>query len=239
MDRIVIVKVGSTFPALAEARGDFEHWILAGMEGDGQPATVVDAAGGASLPSYEGIGGVVVTGSHAKVTDHEAWSERTAEWLVGAVEKALPLLGICYGHQLLAYALGGEVGDNPRGRDFGLAEVRLTEAARDDALLSGFPPAMRLYVAHSQSVLRLPGGAVRLASSGLDPNQAFVAGKCAWGVQFHPEFDAEVVQTYIEHFADALTAEGINPSRLAAACGDTPHGSRILRRFAQIAGRAV
>jgi GMP synthase (glutamine-hydrolysing) len=79
MGKIVIAKAGSTFPALATRRGDFEHWILAGMQVDEDQASVVDVAGGASLLGYDGVEGVVVTGSHAMVTEQRPWSERLAE----------------------------------------------------------------------------------------------------------------------------------------------------------------
>ena len=59
-------------------------------------------------------------------------------------------------------------------------------------------------------------------------------GEAAWGVQFHPEFDAEVVTTYIEHYAERLRAEGQDPDALSAGCCDTPVGTTILRRFGQI-----
>ena len=59
-------------------------------------------------------------------------------------------------------------------------------------------------------------------------------GEAAWGVQFHPEFDAEVVTTYIEHYAEYLRAEGQDPAALSAGCCDTPVGTTILRKFGEI-----
>ena len=60
-------------------------------------------------------------------------------------------------------------------------------------------------------------------------------GDAAWGVQFHPEFDAEVVRTYIYHHAEVLRREGQDPAELAAGCRDTPYGTAILTRFLEIA----
>lgn len=234
---MLIVKVGETLPSLRSRRGDFEHQILAGMQLDLERTLIVDVRNGGRLPEVDGLSGVVITGSHAMVTEHQAWSERTADWLTQAVEKGVPVLGICYGHQLLAHALGGEVGNNLYGPEFGTVEVHLDDVAQQDPLLGGFPNPIKVHVSHTQSVLRLPEGARRLASSAMDANQAFVVGGCAWGVQFHPEFDAGVVRTYIAHFQDALRAEGHDPQRLIDMCQDTPFGPQILRRFLEFVDR--
>lgn len=232
---IIIVKVGSTLPALRSANGDFEDWILAGLADSSSQKHVVDVCNGCALPSYDGMSGVVVTGSHAMVTEHQEWSERTARWLVEAVGRKIPILGICYGHQLLAYALGGEVGNNPNGREFGTVDVHLEGRARDDALLGCFPTPIKVHVSHTQSVLRLPPQAKRLAYSERDENQAFVVGDSAWGVQFHPEFDAGIVREYISSHREVLSAEGQNPAELVAKSVDTQFGTEILKRFAAIA----
>lgn len=221
-------------PSLAARRGDFEDWILAGIGVGIKQTAVVDVRNGGSLPPYEHISGVVITGSHAMVTEHRDWSERTVLWLRGAVERKIPTLGICYGHQLLAYALGGEVGDNPNGLEAGTVDVHLNGAVQDDPLFAGFPSPIRGYTGHHQSVLRLPLGARLLASSAMDTHQAFVMGECAWGVQFHPEFDADITIEYIRRESQALQAQGREPERLIRGCVDTPHGPDLLRRFVAI-----
>ena len=119
MKEMLVVKTGSTFPALRARRGDFEQWVIAGMRMTGRAARVVDVSREEPLPKPEDTSGVVITGSHAMVTDHHEWSENTAAWLQNAFAVHLPILGICYGHQLLAYTLGGRVGDNSNGREVG------------------------------------------------------------------------------------------------------------------------
>ena len=238
IEKLLIIKTGETLPSLLRRRGDFEDWILSGLGVRADDVMVIDVREGSRLPEYGGIRGAVVTGSHANVTEHSDWSERTARWLPGAVERRIPFLGICYGHQLLAYALGGEVGDNPNGREFGTLEIELAEAARKDELLD-LPDScnpLRMQVCHSQAVLRLPDGATRLASSSLDPNQAFLVGERAWGVQFHPEFDAEITRTYIQHYRQELVAEGQDVDGLLVGCRDAGWGQVILQRFAAIVG---
>jgi GMP synthase (glutamine-hydrolysing) len=224
-------------PSLLSQRGDFADWILAGMKISHEMPLVVDVRESPVLPAYDSMAGIVVTGSHAMVTEHQGWSERTAEWLAGSVENRIPILGICYGHQLLAYALGGEVDNNPQGQEFGTVEIYLEDRAQEDALLGGFPTRIKMQVSHTQSVLRLPSQAKRLAYSERDRNQAFVVKGFAWGVQFHPEFDAAIVREYICSHRESLIQEGQNPAELMAKSLDTPYGAAILKRFASIVGQ--
>jgi len=225
MTELLIIKTGNTMPSLKATRGDFEDWILAGMGLGAGRARVVDVAGGQILPRPGNAGAIVITGSHEMVSDRLDWSERTAAWLVEAVSCGTPILGICYGHQLLAHALGGEVNNNPRGPEMGTTEVTLPGEASADLLLRGLPSAINVHVSHSQSVLRLPPGAIRLAGNHWDRNQAFRFGDCAWGVQFHPEFDAGIMHAY--------AAE--EQSLAEITIFDTPFGAQILRRFASLA----
>jgi GMP synthase (glutamine-hydrolysing) len=169
------------------------------------------------------------------VTDHEAWSERTALWIPTVMEAQTPLLGICYGHQLIAYALGGEVGPNPRGRESGTVEVVLRDEARADPLFAGLPAAIRAHASHAQSVLRLPPGATWLGSNRHDPHHAYTVGRNTWCVQFHPEFSELTMRTYIDRCADELGVQGDDPAQLRESITETPHAEELLRRFAAIA----
>lgn len=211
--------------------GDFAHWIrvAAGLPRDG--AVVIDVQAGDTLPNREGFAGVIVTGSAAMVTDRLAWSEATAAWLRDAAHAGLPVFGICYGHQLLAHALGGEVGDNPVGREMGTVEIELLPAAAQDPLFAPLPASFDAQLTHLQAVLRVPAGAEVLARSAADPCQAFRWGDNAWGVQFHPEFSATHMRGYIEARKIALQREGLDPRAMLAAVGACPQARRVLRRF--------
>jgi GMP synthase (glutamine-hydrolysing) len=234
MERVLIVKTGTTVPGVAQRRKDFESWITTGMGLAERQVELVRVYQDEPLPAASEVAAVVVTGSSAMVTDREAWSERTAQWLAGAVEQGTPLLGICFGHQLLAHALGGKVDDNPLGRQIGTLDVTLHDAAEHDPLFGGFPRRLHLPVSHRQVVTMLPPGATLLASSERDPHHAFAHGELAWGVQFHPEFDADIVRGYIAARRDQLAAEGLDPDGLTAGATDTEHGTLLLRRFAQL-----
>jgi len=239
MGKVVIIKTGSTFPTLASKKGDFEDWIIAGMEIDRKDTVVVDATNHSPFPDYHDIAGIVITGSHAMVTEHHAWGERTARWLRAVIERRIPVLGICYGHQLLTYISGGTVGNNPNGREFGTIKVHLNAAAKNDPLLGILPDIIEVYVSHTQSVLRLPPDAQALASSEMDDHQAFVIGSCVWGVQFHPEFDAEILREYIKTYQHVLREQGSDPEGLLQNCKETPYGSLLLKRFHEIIYKRV
>lgn len=234
MKRIAVIKVGKTFDSLKSREGDFEDWIISGMGIRKEEARIINVCDGDPFPEYREISGIVITGSHEMVTEHQHWSEKTAAWLPKAVKENIPILGICYGHQLLAHAMGGKVGDNPRGREFGTVKLRPTPQAENDLLFAGFPSSLKVHVCHTQSVLVLPPKAFLLASSMMDPHQAFLVGECAWGIQFHPEFNALIGIHYIETFRKELKDEGKDPDALIEKCAESPWGGRLLSRFARI-----
>lgn len=232
---ILIVKTGSTLPGVAaRSSQDFEDWITEKMGVAPERVRVARVTEGEQLPSPRDLAAVVVTGSAAMVTSREPWSEMTGAWLASAVAAETPVLGICYGHQLLADALGGRVGRNPRGREIGTVAVQLTDAGAEDPLLGVLPRDFQVQATHLESVLELPPQARLLAGNRADPHQAFVIGPHAWAVQFHPELDADAIRGYIEGRREIIAREGQDPDALLARTADTDHGHQLLRRFAEL-----
>jgi GMP synthase (glutamine-hydrolysing) len=186
------------------------------------------------LPQPENLAAVVVTGSPAMVSARLDWSERTAKWLQKAVTAGIPVLGVCYGHQLLAHALGGTAGPNPAGRQIGTVKSQLIDIKGNDPLLGYLPVTFAAQTSHSEVVLEVPAGAQRLATSPLDENFAIRFAENAWGVQFHPEFSAAVTSDYIRYRADALREEGLNPEQLMTQVTNTDVAKSVLKKFAEI-----
>lgn len=232
---ILIVKTGTVVPDVAERRGDFEDLFAEGMGVGRDALRVVNVHRDEALPPPDAPDAVVVTGSAAMASGHDAWSDRTATWLAEATRAGTPILAVCYGHQLLAMGHGGAVGKNPRGREIGTIEVRPTPEAADDPLFANLPAPLRMQATHLESVLALPAAAVRLAGNAADPHQAFRMGDRAWGVQFHPELDSDIIRAYIARRREALAREGLDPDALMATAADSDHGRRLLRRFAELA----
>ncbi|HYD78239.1 MAG TPA: glutamine amidotransferase [Paucimonas sp.] len=234
---LVIFKVGNAVGNLAAELGDFEDWIVDAIGPTAVAIEIVDPRRGDALPRIAELGGAIVTGSGAMVTDRAPWSEELARWLRGAVAAQVPVLGICYGHQLLAHALGGEVGYHPGGIEIGTVTVERLPAAREDTLFGHLPDRFPAQAVHRQSVLRLPPGAVPLAGNGFEPHHAFRAGASAWGVQFHPEFGAEAMRRYIGHCTGHLAGGEAAAAALTERVVPTEEASSVLRTFASFVER--
>ncbi|HEX7989788.1 MAG TPA: glutamine amidotransferase, partial [Stenotrophomonas sp.] len=99
----LIVETGQPFPTLRRY-GRFPHWIRVAAGLEEADTVVVNVERGEQLPERTDFAATIVTGSAAFVTDRADWSERSADWLRDAAHAGMPLLGICYGHQLLAHA---------------------------------------------------------------------------------------------------------------------------------------
>lgn len=216
--------------------GTFPHWIrvAAGLAAD--EAVVANVERGDPLPPLgegrrTGFAGAIITGSGAMVTDRHDWSERSARWLRDAAHAGVPLFGICYGHQLIAHALGGEVGYNPVGREMGTIDLELHPHAAADPLFRGLPAQFPAQATHLQSVLRTPDGATVLARSPQDPVHAYRWGEHVWGVQFHPEFSGTHMRGYVRARHEALAREGRCSRQLSRSISAAPHARKVLRRF--------
>jgi len=234
---VLIMKTGETLLPLRAQGEDFEDWIRAGLGLSSATAPVVSVHQGHALPVVSSLAGVVITGSPAMLTDGAAWNVTAAQWLREALAVDLPVLGICYGHQLLAHAAGGHVDYHPAGREIGTVPVSLTAAAHDDALLAGLPIRFFAHTTHSQAVLKLPESAVLLGASAHDGHQVFRIGTRAWGVQFHPEFNARIMRTYVQERQLVLREEGVDVEALLRDIVETPAAGGVLRRFAALCGK--
>ena len=236
---LFVFKLGSTYPQTAQRLGDFDAWTLQALASPGVPLAVIDVEHGERLPDLRRCAGVVMTGSHAMVTDDLPWSVGLEGWLRDALHETIPLLGVCYGHQLLARAAGGAVGYHPAGREIGTVEIRTLPPSAADPLFGVVPNRFLAHTTHAQSVLELPSGAIRLAMNTYESNHAFRLGERAWGVQFHPEFDAQVMREYINGLAAQISALGRDVDELLREVTDTPAATEILRRFGDLVGARI
>jgi GMP synthase (glutamine-hydrolysing) len=237
MKSLFVIKAGSTFDSEVERLGDFETWVERGLGQLSCPVVVIDVVGGEPLPAPLLCAGAVVTGSHAMVTDNLPWSVAIERWIRELIVAGIPYLGICYGHQLLGRAAGGEVGYHPLGREVGTVTIELTEEGQQDPLFDGVPGCFAAHATHAQSVLRLPDGAVRLAFNDFEPNHAFRVGDSVWGVQFHPEYTREIMETYVRDEIADLEVEGKDGTVLRDVVAEAPFAGLVLTNFASFVTR--
>ncbi len=233
---LAVLVLGRTVEPLIARRGDFADWFRAGLRSadPALPLKTVRVFEGEPLPDPDELLGAVLTGSGSMVTDRAPWSEASIAWLARAVPTGLPTLGVCYGHQILAEAFGGRVDWNPSGREIGTIDVELTSAAAEHPLFTGLQAPLFAQATHSQSVVRLPASAALVGRSALDPHQAFAVSERAVGVQFHPEFDADIVAGYLDHRREELVGEGLDPGGIARSLRGTPEAASLLPRFAEL-----
>jgi len=226
--RVLVVRTGRPHAAVEARLGEFGGWfdrLLA-------PRVEVEQADArAPLPPPARYDGIVLTGSPDSVTAWAPWMEAAALWSLAAA-RSRPVLGVCFGHQLLGRALGARVERNPRGPEAGTTLVHLTSAGRADPLFAGLPADLPVQQAHGDHLAALPPGAVLLAWNGRTPVQAFAAGDAIRAVQFHPEFDAARCRAITERdraLLDAARPDGC--SRALGTLRETPGAERLLANW--------
>ncbi len=210
MGKLLIIKTGASGESIKKVYGDHDERIIKKTGLNREKVAVVPVYKGHRPYLPDNVSSVIVTGSPSMVTDREPWSVETSDFIKEISHKNIPILGICYGHQLLADAFGGEVGYHKLGKESGKVDIKLSGVASMDPLLGSMPKSFKAYAFHEQTVTKLPANAKVLAGNGFEKNHAVAYRDNVWGVQFHPEFN-----------------ENEN--------GET-HGEALLKRFVQIAG---
>ncbi|MGO2241073.1 MAG: glutamine amidotransferase [Halomonas sp.] len=231
---VLIVKTGDAFPEVIDQHGDFETLFeqqLSTALPEHLTLRAWDARTNAPAPSVDTLAAIVITGSHSMVSDAEPWSEALKPWLAEALANDTPMLGVCYGHQLMAAAFGGVSDYHPAGRESGTRTVRLTQAGQLDPLFRQLPESFAAHLTHAQSVIQAPLESIVLAHNSHDAHQALRYGPHQWSVQFHPEFTAPVMRAYLERQRAALRDQGEEPEALLESVVHCQAASSLLQRF--------
>lgn len=226
---ITIIEMGNPPESILARCGQTASWFLDALAEIGKSADVIRPWLGEKLPEPTSVTAAIITGSWSMVTDREGWSEKTGEWIRKTMPFDIPLFGVCYGHQLMAQALGGIVDDHPEGGEAGIAEINLTAEGKRNLLLDNFPERFHACVFHRQSVLKPPADCDILAVSEKDGCQILRYGTSAFSVQFHPEFTLGIIES-------ACDSIGAKPDDLTVLKHEkTNWPLKLLHNFCRIA----
>lgn len=235
MGKLLIVKTGKAFETVCERCGDFEDMIMKQSGISDQDVITVPVYRNIMPGNLNKFSAVIITGSTSMVTDYSAWSVNTMLWLKSIIEKNIPILGICFGHQLLGETFRGKVEYRSSGKEFGNVSIRLTQDGKKDPLLNVLPENFTGFVSHDQSITRLPPNAVILAENEAEPFHAVSFGEKIWGVQFHPEIFADAARVYVEKERKNLIEREMDVDAVYDAITENDYGGILLRRFIELA----
>lgn len=167
-------------PLVSSVPGATMRCLSAEESLDGEPAEDVD--------------GVIVSGSPLDAWDEDPVNHRLMTLIHRCRESRIPLLGVCYGHQILGRALGGQVARHPKGWELGNVDIQLTAEGLESPLFRGVGHKFSALQSHADAVLDLPPGCRLLAGGAHTTVQAFSWDNLLYGVQFHPETTPEILR---------------------------------------------
>ncbi len=176
--------------------------------------------------------GYVITGSPASVHDALPWIDTLMAFIPALAAAKVPTVGCCFGHQVIAKAMGGEVSRNPGGWGFGTAD---TKFEANESWMSPAAESLTLFAAHNEQVSTLPKGAVVLGGSAFCPAASFRMGTQFFTTQYHPEMTAEFM-TALAHEIAGYVGEPLAAKAIRQALQPTQghHFAEWMARFLEL-----
>ena len=194
--KLLIISAG---PGMDEIRGIYGHaidWISSFLTDPSLDITINHIYKN-QVFNHSEYDAWIITGSASSVMDNNQWISTLKDKIVYGYNNAIPILGICFGHQIISSALGGKVSKNNKGWELGSFKVNFNKKGKDSLLFKNIDFNDYFYFSHEDVVLSLPQEATELASNDMGL-QSYSINNKIYGVQFHPEFSVDIAKKYVE-----------------------------------------
>ncbi len=210
--RIGLLVCDHVLDHLLPIEGDYPDMFRDLVGREGVEVETFDVVGGEMPEDLDSMDGWIITGSRWSVFDDEPWIHDLAHLTRRLVEEHHKVVGVCFGHQMLAHALGGEVRRSERGWGVGLREVQVEEAPDWMGETAG---SYKVLHSHRDQIEALPPGGRILAATEHCPISMMAIGDNAWGLQGHPEYSRDYSRAALELRRDRVIAGSLVDEALA------------------------
>ncbi|OBT16979.1 GMP synthase [Vibrio sp. UCD-FRSSP16_10] len=203
--KIGILICGHLSGDLANVYGQYSNMIVTALQAINENIIFSEYdALNQQLPDLDECDGYIVTGSVYNAYDNEPWILGLIDWVQRCEARRAPLVGICFGHQVIARALGGTVEKSNKGWGLGNYEVNITTQKR---WMNLSIDRLRMLVSHQDQVITVPRGVKVIASSDFCPNFMLAKDNHLFTVQGHPEFSSEFLARLVDERKDLITEQ--------------------------------
>lgn len=236
MTCVTLLKTGETFEELKASQGCYESWFAQAVGDLASEWKIVDVYKGDPLPDPKQVDILIISGSAVSVYEYRPWSVKAGLWCAEIIKQDRPVLGVCYGHQLVIESLGGKVKPAVRGREMGAVEVK---QIGDDPLFKGLDDSFFVWQTHIDEVALLPPKHPHLNIETIAYNdhcqyQGLTIGQRCRTIQWHPEMNQAIMDYYVQarkEIIDAQWGPGSAQNLASSLPSLVPSGPIIFKNF--------